>query len=407
VAHLGSWTWDIPRNTVSWSDELFRIYGLAPGEIEVTYESFLARVHPDDRGLVDEAVGHSHKTGQPFAFEHRIVRPDGSVRWCHGRGQVALADGTPIGMFGTAQDITDRKRIEAALRANEERIRRILDTAGDAFVAIDATGTITDWNRQAEATFGWAADEVVGRTIEEVLIPPHLRAAHRRGLAHFLATGEGQVLGRRVELTALHRNGRPLSVELVIWALQEEGQWQFNAFLRDISERKAMENELQRLAMVDDLTGLRNRRGFLAVADPLAHVAQRSRRNMALLYIDLDSMKAINDRHGHIAGDQALIETAELLRSTFRDSDIVARLGGDEFCVLLPEDGVEARACIDRLNERLCARDAHTFPPISLSVGVATYRWTDPCSIETLIDRADRAMYQMKSEKRAPSSKSS
>jgi diguanylate cyclase (GGDEF)-like protein len=122
---------------------------------------------------------------------------------------------------------------------------------------------------------------------------------------------------------------------------------------------------------------------------------------MALLYIDLDNMKAINDQHGHAAGDQALIETAELLRSTFRESDIVARLGGDEFCVLLPKNGIEASACIDRLHDRLQARGPDTLPPISLSVGIAKYHWDDPCPIETLIARADAAMYQAKAEKRA------
>lgn len=124
---------------------------------------------------------------------------------------------------------------------------------------------------------------------------------------------------------------------------------------------------------------------------------------MALLYIDLDNMKTINDRHGHAAGDQALIETAELLRSTFRDSDIIARLGGDEFCVLLPRNDIEAKACMDRLEERL-RRRGYTFPPISLSVGVAQCDPSEPCPIEALIDRADAAMYRVKSEKRASNS---
>lgn len=399
VAHLGSWNWDIAADRVTWSDELFRIYGLAPGEIDVTYDSFLARVHADDRGLVDGGVRHAYETGQPFAFEHRVVRPDGSIRWCHSRGEVRLADGTPTMMFGTAEDVTDRKRAEAKLRASEERTRRILDTAGDAFVAMDHTGTITAWNRQAEATFGWAGADVVGKPLHEVLIPPDLREAHQQGVARFLATEWGPVLDQRLELSALHRDGHQVPVEVVIWALQEDGQWNFNAFLRDITERKAAQEELARLALVDDLTGLRNRRGLLAVAEPLTRVAQRDQRDMALFYIDLDNMKEINDRYGHAAGDAALIETANFLVSTFRDSDIVARLGGDEFCVLLPRNGVEAKAVMDRLEEKVQALGAS--PPISLSVGVAKYHWDKPCSIETLIERADAAMYQHKAAKRA------
>jgi diguanylate cyclase len=399
VAHVGSWNWDIAADHVTWSDELFRIYGLAPGEVEVTYDSFLVRVHPDDRDLVDGAVRRAHETGQPFVFEHRIVLPDGSVRWCYSRGEVVLASGTPTRMFGTAQDITDRKYTEARLRASEERTRRILETAGDAFVAIDQTGSINAWNRQAEATFGWTTAEVMGKPLDEVLIPPDLRDAHQQGIARFLATEWGPALDQRLELAALHRDGHQVPVEVVIWALQEDGQWTFNAFLRDITQRKAAQEELARLALVDDLTGLCNRRGLLAVAEPLTRVAQRDERDMALFYIDLDNMKEINDQYGHAAGDQALIKTAKLLVSTFRDSDIVARLGGDEFCVLLPRNGVEAQAVMDRLEENLQAR-GDACPPISLSVGVAKYNWDAPCSIDTLIERADAAMYQNKAAKR-------
>jgi diguanylate cyclase len=368
-------------------------------------KSFQEITYPDDLEA-DLAYVRRMLAGEirTYSMDKRYVRASGQLVWVNlSVSLVRDAQGEPLHFISQIEDITQRKRTEAALKASEERTRRILETAGDAFVAIDAGGAITDWNRQAEATFGWKAAEVVGRPLEEVLIPPDLRAAHRQGLAYFLATGEGPILGRRLELTALHRDGRTLPVELVTWALEEDGRWQFNAFLRDISQRKAMEAELERLAMVDDLTGLGNRRGFLAIAEPLVRVAHRSQRDMALLYIDLDNMKAINDRHGHSAGDQALIEIAELLRSTFRDSDIIARLGGDEFCVLLPKDGIEAKACIDRLDERLRARGAETFPPISLSVGVARYHWDDPCSIETLIERADAAMYQAKSEKRTTS----
>lgn len=170
MSFSSSWNWDIAADHVTWSDELFRIYGLAPGETDVTYDSFLARVHPDDRGLVDKAVRHAYETGHPFVFEHRVVRPDGSVRWCHSRGEVLLADGTPTRMFGTAHDITDRKRAEAMLRASEERTRRILDTAGDAFVAMDHAGTITGWNRQATISTSrrWLEDSL-GRPAPDAL----------------------------------------------------------------------------------------------------------------------------------------------------------------------------------------------------------------------------------------------
>jgi diguanylate cyclase (GGDEF)-like protein/PAS domain S-box-containing protein len=304
----------------------------------------------------------------------------------------------PLYFISQIEDITERKHTEAALRASEERTRRILETAGDAFVAINEHGQITDWNRQAEATFGWPAVEILGRRLDEVLIPPDQRELHRRGLARFLATGDGPVLGQRVELRALHRDGHQVPVELVVWALPGDDQWTFNAFLRDISQRRAMEEELARLATVDELTGLRNRRGFLAVAEPLVRMAERNQQDMALLYIDLDNLKRINDEHGHMAGDQALTALADLLRGTFRDSDVLARWGGDEFVVLLSDNGLQAKVWLDRLRE-LAGRDPR-FSQLSFSVGVAVYEWEHLASIDALIHQADAAMYKQKMSKR-------
>ena len=158
-----------------------------------------------------------------------------------------------------------------------------------------------------------------------------------------------------------------------------------------------MEEELARLAMVDDLTGLRNRRGFLAIAEPIKELAQRNRQPVALLFIDLDNLKEINDRHGHGAGDQALVAMADLLRATFRESDVVARLGGDEFAVLIP-DGFEVKACVDRLCD-LAAHDPRFGLLVSFSVGIALSDG-EHRSIETLIHDADAAMYEDKAAKR-------
>jgi PAS domain S-box-containing protein len=113
VAHVGSWDWNIPADRVTWSDELFRIYGLEPQSREVTLESYLERVHPEDRGFVGETVERAFETGRPFLFDHRIVLPDGSIRWTQSRGRVITdAGGTPVRMVGSAQDVTERKQFD-------------------------------------------------------------------------------------------------------------------------------------------------------------------------------------------------------------------------------------------------------------------------------------------------------
>jgi diguanylate cyclase (GGDEF)-like protein len=159
---------------------------------------------------------------------------------------------------------------------------------------------------------------------------------------------------------------------------------------RTVDRLRRTEDELSRLALHDDLTGLANRRAFLTVGAQLLRIAERAGETVLVVYADLDGMKAINDRDGHAAGDAALRRTAQVLRATFREADLVARIGGDEFCVLLPGRAAEAKASIDRLRDAVAA-EAGGEPALSLSLGVA--EGSPGSTIEELIGRADAAMY--------------
>jgi diguanylate cyclase (GGDEF)-like protein len=153
------------------------------------------------------------------------------------------------------------------------------------------------------------------------------------------------------------------------------------------------------LAFLDELTGLYNRRGFLTLAEQQLKTADRAKREMLLLFADFDDLKHINDTLGHTQGDLALIEVADVLRDKFRESDIIARIGGDEFVVLATETGgSSADAITARLQENLKAinaREGRSYK-LSLSMGIAHYDFEQPCSIDALLARADRAMYERK-----------
>ena len=153
-------------------------------------------------------------------------------------------DGTVVGFYVLVLDITDRKKVEQRLIAAEERTRSVIEGAPDAFVSIDAQGHIDGWNRQAEQTFGWSRDQVIGRPLAEVLIPQEQRPAHHAGFMRFVASGTGPVINSRLEVEALHRDGSRIPVEMSVAAVRSGDRYSAIAFLHDISERKAAETQL-------------------------------------------------------------------------------------------------------------------------------------------------------------------
>ena len=233
LARLGSWEFDIASNRIEWSEELCRIYGIEPGT-PVDFESWLSRVHPEDRELTRTVVDEAYSAGEPFAFEHRIVRPDGAVRVLYGRGEVAAGpDGAPLRMVGTGHDITDLKAAYRAVEESERHIRQIIESAQDAFVAMDRNGRIIDWNPAAETVFGWTKAEAVGTNIVEAIVPDLGGPGLRSQLEELGRTGSGGLIGRRLELMAVHRDGHEVPVEFTISATDTDEGPTFNAFLRD------------------------------------------------------------------------------------------------------------------------------------------------------------------------------
>lgn len=294
--------------------------------------------------------------------------------------------------------VLERQQAKEALQTSEERFRKIVETAGDPYICIDAGGYVQEWNRQAEVAFGWSRDEAVGCAVADLIIPEALRPLHRMGLRRFIETGEATIIGRPVELSAVTRDGGELPVEITVWATQLGEAWRFNAFVRDISERARFEAELTRQALHDALTGLPNRTLFL---DRLDHALARSTRagsDVTVLFLDLDGFKTINDSLGHATGDRLLVAVGRRLQKALRPEDTVARLGGDEFAVLLEETDTGGGIVVA---ERLAATLAAPVPIgsrqvfIQASVGIATRR-ADEGGEEELLRNADLAMYLAK-----------
>ena len=302
-----------------------------------------------------------------------------------------------------ARDITARKQAEQALRESELRFRSLLLNIPSISVQGYAPdGTTTYWNKASEELYGYTAEEALGRPLFELIIPPAMRDTVREHVLHMFATGQVIPAG---ELRLMRKDGSLVDVFSSHAYIQVPGQEaEMFCIDIDISGRKAAEDEARYLAFYDALTQLPNRR---LLVDRLQQVLAGSARNgatTAVLFVDLDNFKTLNDTRGHEVGDLLLIEVAQRLRQNVREQDTVARLGGDEFVVVLQnlsndlgEASAQTRSCSELLLERLshpyelAGHEHHC----SASIGVTLLN--DPeASVDEVLKQADMAMYQAK-----------
>jgi diguanylate cyclase (GGDEF)-like protein/PAS domain S-box-containing protein len=278
------------------------------------------------------------------------------------------------------------------------RNRAVLTSSLDCVIAMDARGVVTEFNPAAERTFGYSAEDAIGRDLADLLIEPAERDAVRLQFIAGLGPS-GDLLGHRREMTVMRADGSRLPIEFAVTSVAAGGgRPTFYGFVRDISERRRTEAELAYLAYHDSLTGLPNRAQIEQQLDLAIARARRSGTSVALMFIDLDAFKVVNDQLGHAIGDRFLAEVASRLRGVLRDSDVLARQGGDEFLVLLSDLTDNPHAITDAVGSKLlealrepvevAGHALHT----GASIGVSLYP-EDASDLTSLLRHADTAMY--------------
>jgi diguanylate cyclase (GGDEF)-like protein/PAS domain S-box-containing protein len=299
-------------------------------------------------------------------------------------------------LAGHLAAVIENARLFEEIEERRLYLEGVLGAAPDAIVALDARHRIVEWNPGAERLFGYSWEEVIGQNIDDLITSPDV-FDEAVGFTQVVMSGEEVP---PIETVRYRKDGSPVDVLLAGSPIMVGDELiGVVAVYTDITARVRAEEQLAYIATHDPLTGVPNRLGFLTLAEQQLKMADRAKKRMVLLFADFDHLKRINDTFGHSEGDRALIEVADVLEDTFRESDIIGRIAGDEFVVLAIEtDGDSAEILATRLQENLEARNAKADRryDLSLSVGIARYDPEYPCSIDELLARADRAMYEQK-----------
>lgn len=394
-ARLGSWRFNDLTQRAFWSDQEYRCLGLEPGDCRPGYVAFLATLHPDDRTRFEEHV-RALLAGERDSLDLflRVIYPDGSEHVVHER-EVANRSrrGKLLGITGTTQDVTELKQQEARLRLSA----RLMDSTQEAMVVTDSTGRILDVNPAFSEITGYAAEEVIGGN------PRIWKSQHHDADFYRAIWGNIGTLGHwRGEIRNRRKNGEVFPSWQTISAVHDDQGRTTNyvSVFTDISSLVRTREQLAHQAYHDSLTGLPNR---LLFNDRLSHALTRAARDggqVAVLFLDLDHFKNVNDSLGHPAGDDLIRAVAGRLGRAGRKEDTVARTGGDEFIMLMeelrePQDAAHLADKLLRVLGEPYQIQGHELY-VTSSIGISLYP-RDGESAEVLVRNADAAMYRAKS----------
>jgi diguanylate cyclase (GGDEF)-like protein/PAS domain S-box-containing protein len=365
-------------------------------ETELLSLTFHDITHPDDLDAdleyVRQVLADEIRT---YEMEKRYLRADGSIVWVLlSVSLVRDPDGRPSYFIAQIQDIDERKRAEET----RQRLAAIIEQTGDAVVARTPDGIITEWNHGAERLYGYTSGEAIGSTLDDLTLVDRT-VEERAILQRVIDTGRVE----HYETVRVRKDGELLDVSITISPIRDASGTIVAAstIARDVSERKHYEGQLQHLADHDTLTGLFNRRRFEEELERELMRATRHQTMGALLIVDIDHFKYINDSLGHAAGDELIARTGTIFRERLRQTDVLARLGGDEFAIVLIDvDETEARLVASNLLQALRSQsNAETrigSRRITASIGVAVFAHGETFTADELLVRADIAMYDAK-----------
>ena len=393
IAQLGDWDWNIQTNELYCSNESYRILDITENIVEWSFERFLNRITTTDRDNVTATFAHAERVAGNYDVEYRVNCKNGETKMIHQRIESRLdTSGNVVRMIGTLQDVTIQREMETKIRLAAQ----VFDHIGEAIVVTDENNNVTLINKVFTEITGYNSNDVLGRN-------PNFLSSGKQD-SNFYVTmwhdinthglWKGEVWNQR-------KDGTIYPEILTITTMRNAHGKVINhiGIFSDITLQKRATEQIEYLAHYDSLTGLMNRMALQEAFELALVSTQKNQQLLALLFIDLDGFKAVNDNLGHDVGDEVLKITAERLRKNVRERDLIARLGGDEFVVVLTHltDTHHIVPIADKLlhalNQRLTGNTKNLL--ITPSIGIAVY--SETCNdYEKLLTSADKAMYMAK-----------
>lgn len=395
LSNMGSWRMDLKTNQMIWSDNLYKIFGMAPGKTEPSLEDRLRITHPEDLKLVDDTIINSLINRQSTKIESRIIRPDGSICWLLSIGYTEYDEnGKPETLISSFLDITERKTYEQELYKEKERFKITLSSIGDGVISTDIKGNVTLLNRQAEKLTGWKHEDAIGRPFDEIfnIINEETRLKVESPIKRVIQSGI--IIGLANHTTLISRFDKEYSIADSAAPIKDSNGKILGVVIvfRNVTEEKKRQKQVQYISYHDALTGLYNRR---YCEEQFSAIDTMDNIPISVIMGDLNGLKVTNDAFGHSQGDQLIQKAADAMQAACRANDIVARWGGDEFVILLPK---ASSSDAERIIKRIVKIESDMkvgLMNVSVSFGYGTKK-AEGENILTALKNAEDNMYEKK-----------
>jgi len=400
-AEHGVWDWNNLTNSVTFDTKWKSMLGYADDEIKNDFSQWRGLLHPLDKERAEAAIGDfvAGKT-RTYSLEHRLRTRDGQWRWILTKGDVIsrTEDGQPARTIGTHTDITAQKSLELALTESDQRFRGAFETAAMGMALVGLAGEWMEVNQALLDMLQYQEEELLKLTFQDITHPEDLSL----DMEHLTALTAGKIRSYQMEKRYFRKDGSILWIYLSVSMVTDSNgdPVHYVSQIEDITDRKELQRQVLHQSTHDELTGLPNRRLLYDRLTRTLSMSRRYKRPFALMYIDVDHFKQVNDEYGHDVGDELLKWLASKLGGCVRTSDTLARQGGDEFVLMLaeisaPEDAaLVAQKMFHVIREKF--DDGRIQLQASLSIGIAIYDPQSPDSVEDLLRKADVALYRVK-----------